>query len=344
MKTLNHLSPSNALSVESCLLKEIWSSEKKIRSLPVHPAAWLGIVSHLVLEKATKGQIQDKSSFDNAWIVAESSVEKQMKQSYPDSHLVPLSKSSRFYEVKKIMTWKIIRGILESSGTYGAHQVTSAEKWLHSKDRKIIGRVDLVRTSSENVEIVDYKIGRIKDDLDNIKEAYKLQMQAYAALYHETTSRWPTKLTIIGLDGSKYNVSFTEEDCESLLNKMKELIDHVNKKILSGATEQDMADPSPSVCSFCQYRVDCISYWKARGDTGEWPNDIRGKVTEQTISTSGLVRVVIDTEDGMKVVRALSKRHGLIDVESKELAFCNLTKDITKDHFIENYMTICYQF
>lgn len=341
MKTLEHISASKYLSFKLCPLQEIWKKQDKERLLPLHPNAWIGIISHEILESSGKGKISNKDDFDQKWDKTLENLENKMGRSRSDKHLVPLADFSSLYEVKKIMTWRMVQKFLESRGHSKNVHLIGVEETLVSNDSRIVGRIDSVRSIDGYIEISDFKTGTIFDGKGLIKEAYQVQLKIYAALYYEVHGEWPRRLIIAGLGGERFPVAFTEKECFLLLDDIRMNLENVNNRILSGATEEDLARPSPDACNHCFYRPECSSYWGKNSYSGDWPKDIRGKVIEKTISGMGSARVLIKDRDKEHWVRGLSTRHGIHSNNYEYLTICNLSHDTVEEHYIENMMTMC---
>ena len=344
LEPIGSISPSRAYSLDKCALREVLISNKKRPLLPISPAARLGSVAHAVLEEAAKGFIHDRPTFDNCWDKHLGRIESQMSSSPIESHLVPLIDSARAFEVKKLHTWKLVltefieRRQLDKSNTY-----VGSEVWIQSHDAKVVGRIDLLIAKNGNCEIIDYKTGAIVDESGSIKEEYKLQMKMYAALYHESEGVWPNRLTLVGVDRKRFEVSFESSNCTQLLASFTDNIAKLNERILEGANEADLSSPSAETCRYCLYRPGCSNYWNQRTDSEEWPSDVAGRVVEITISGIGKIRVLLENRGRKYIVRGLSSRHLLANSIPNKLLICNLSRDKTSGQLVENQMTTCFQ-
>lgn len=302
----------------------------------------MGLVLHAIIDEASKGHIFDEESFEEIWKIEVSRIEEKMLTSMPDKHLVPLSDSAKYYEVKKLQVWNLIRtDFLFKKGAGKPISTVKTEVWFQSKSNKIAGRIDLIKSNGEVTHIIDYKTGKVLDETGNPKEEYVLQLKLYAALYHENVGKWPDKLMLMGVDRSKHELSFDSEECNKLMESLSSTLREVNEKIAGNFPIFDLASPSPKSCRYCGYRPSCTPYWNNRDDSGQWPNDLRGEIVEKVQSKIGLIRLVIKNGDKKYIVRGLTNRHHIGDQQSG-LAIFNLSKDMTSGQFIENAMTTCY--
>ena len=343
IEPIKRLSPSTAYSFYLCPLKEVLRFNKVIAPLPVFPSARLGSAIHSVLEGASKKMIMDEKDFNERWATNIKLIENIMRQIPAEQHLVPLEDSERTYEVKKLQTWKITKEALSYSNYIEKPSLKIAERLMISPMASIGGRIDLILTNLDGTEIIDYKTGEVIDESGTLKEEYKIQMKLYAALYHDIYSSWPKKLTLVSLGRKRHEVEFTPEECNKLLLDLEEKLEDVNQKILGEEPLSNLAIPSPEACKFCPYRPGCHSYWIRREDTENWPKDVAGKVLEKTVSGMGLVRVVLENNGKKYIIRGLSRRHSLNDVNPECLIICNLSMDHSTGQFTENPMTTVLQ-
>jgi RecB family exonuclease len=341
---IRRVSPSRFSDFQLCSLKEIWSSNHQIPLLPLHPSIRLGTISHAVLEAAAKGAVTDKASFDARWDDMTRKVQQEMLQHPIEKHLVPLESSAFNYEVKKILSFKLAEQMFISTDS-GISEKQSAEQWFESADGKIGGQIDLVLSYEDGVEIVDYKTGNVLDSGSGmeVKEEYKVQMKLYAGLYHEVNGFWPVKLSIIGIDRQKYDISFCQEECWDLLDNARKIVDETNELIEAGLKPEDFANPSPALCKYCSYRPACKKYWQARECSDKWPIDVLGEAIEKKVLGNGFYRMSISNNGSLCVIRGLSaERHEFLKKEISGVLFCDLGKDVSDGSYIEQLLTTGY--
>ena len=341
---IKRISPSGFSQFQLCSLREIWSLNHQVSLLPCHPSVRLGTISHAVLDATAKGVVNDRASLETLWDDATKKVQDEMLQHQVEKHLVPLEIFAFNYEVKKILCFKLAEQIIKkySPELSGGR---STEQWFESADGKIAGKIDLILTHGDFVEIVDYKTGNIIDCQSGggVKNEYEVQMKLYAGLYHEVKANWPVKLAIIGIDGKKYYVSFNKEECEDLIKKARKAVDETNELIDAELMSEDFANPSPSTCKYCSYRPACKKYWLSRKSFEKWPCDVIGEVMEKSLLGNGLFRVVINDNDRECVIRGLSaKRHKFLNDDIHDVLFCDLGHDSLEGYYTEQLLTTGY--
>ncbi|GAG72339.1 unnamed protein product [marine sediment metagenome] len=346
LRPISRISPSRFYDFHLCSLKEIWSSDRQTPLLPSHPSARLGAISHTVLEAAANGIITNKTSFETQWDNMLRKTHKEMLQLPIEKHLVPLEYSATNYEVKKILSFRLAEQMFNST-VKGISHKRCAEQWFESMDGKICGKIDLILSHEDGVEIVDYKTGNVLDPKydSEVKEKYKLQMKLYAGLYYEVKHSWPVKLSIMGIDQKKYFVSFSQEECSKILDKVRKIVDETNELIRADLNPKDFANPSPSVCKYCSYRPACKKYWQIKDYSDIWSFDVIGEVKEKTVLGNGLYKVIISSNGMEFVIRGLDvERHNFLNEDINAVLFCDLGKDTLDSYYTEKLLTTVRTF
>lgn len=282
LKPIVRITPSRYFSLQSCILREVLAFNGEIPNLlPISPVTRLGSVIHRLLELAAKGLIRDENDIKESWETEVAAVEKVMKTSWLESHLLPLSRSARNYQVKKQQCFFMIRNQADykyiSSGR-GSGVV--AEGWVETADKKIGGRIDAMRHTNEGIEIIDYKTGDIFET-ESIKPEYQQQLKLYAALFYSKHGIWPLRLTVVGLNQQEYDVPVNENDCLTILNNARTRLDEVNGLISTAKQASELANPASDNCRYCIFRPACEAYWNNRQDTPDWP-----RIVEESLKTS----------------------------------------------------------
>ena len=228
-----------------------------------------------------------------------------MLLSPPRQHQVPLSQSVPDFQVRKLRTCQRAAEIAhEVSQGVGRseqfHRSTRFELWVESDDGQVGGFIDCVSTTAEGIILSDYKSGAIlesehDDRLGELKAAYRIQMELYAALYWQKEGIWPVGLKIIPLQGKPLDVHLDPAHAELLLDEAKACLQSANARIATvetGAADAAvLASPQPRNCRWCLFRPACKAYWSARRQdaAGKWPVDVRGIVQQSIHLRNGKV-------------------------------------------------------
>jgi len=156
------------------------------------------------------------------------------------------------------------------------------ERMFESPRLDMAGRVDLAYTDSAGVlHIVDFKTGKFLDENDQPKEAFLLQLAAYAMLVAEAVPAIDVILELIG-PTSHWTGGFNE----GLRSKVATLLDSIQRTLPKGIAVDDEALRKPGLhCHECTSRPSCSHYLDALSDRNGIPlevsrYDVAGTVVE----------------------------------------------------------------
>ncbi len=212
------------------------------------------------------GTFTDCAAFEAWW--EKTIADKEAKlQSDGWGQIVPLKDHVRNYGLKKAL----VRLRLEvSAGKVSISKSAASQKMVEQNltalDGKLTGRLDCIIWQGDHAEIRDYKTGAIFEqdqdddfnDSPSIKADYRIQLQLYALLFHETFGRWPNCLTLEDIQGTVIEVPFSPQDCEALQHEILKTLDLVN--LLIEARDEATLAQTGTHCGFCPYRPACHKY------------------------------------------------------------------------------------
>lgn len=345
LKQLERISPSRFVALQGCQLREIWQSQREVPSLlPGNTAAKIGIIIHRMFELTYKGFIRTDSDIVGKWEEEVRNIEQTMRANILDANLLPLSQS-RNYEVKKLRCFSLLQRLLKGTHITSSSSITMnhSEVWLETIDKKIAGKVDLIRQTTIGAQLIDFKTGSIIDEFSNtVKSEYQTQIKLYAALYHEVTGLWPNRLTLVGLDRAETDVEYSSGEAEYLLGAAKDLMESINKNILNDSQEF-FAFPKPEICCYCNFRPACHKYWSQKTFENAWPTDILGEVINIRTSPVGLLMIEINQDGSILKVRGLDPvKFNFLNDSVREVCLCNLKIDPTPGFYIPTKSTVGY--
>ena len=307
--------PSLFYTLRSCKLKACLEANKVPYLLPQSPSSHIGRVIHNIFAMAARGKIKDNEKFNVEWDNCIVQEERKMNASDLERHLLPLERHVQNYEVKKqqclIAIAKFMTRKIPATGPITKRR--GSETWLQTPDGLIGGYADAIILSNKGTIIRDYKTGlicRIKNEKSAIliDESYELQLKLYAGLYYSMYGTWPISLEIEHIDGTLCSISFSPEECMSLLKEACNLMDNVNTIVEKNNIETDikmarLSSPSSNNCKFCLFRPYCSPYLKARkiNPSLEWPNDIEGIIKDIRLLNNRLMLVKLTVHSGATV-------------------------------------------
>lgn len=351
IKPIERISPSRYYSLTNCILKEVLSTNREISELlPISPSIRLGIVIHNIIELASDGKIHNNKDFLTHWDNEIKKFENIIDKNPMERHLIPLSNSVYNFQVKKYLCEHLVERFykLEKINFNNKDRCSNSEVAVESKNKKIFGKIDFIRTNRDGIQLIDYKTGNIfkeGDTSNGIKQEYQKQLKLYAALYFETFGFWPNKLTIITLDQNELDVLFDINECIDLLEEATNFLDEVNSKIIFMHNIEDLANPLPTNCNYCTYRPACLAYWRLKDNSKEWPIDLKGEVIDVNLLNNGTLRIVIKNSESEINIRGLSLNRNsfLLKIPLKTvISIYNLVNDFTENCYKQGLLTTCY--
>jgi hypothetical protein len=349
LKPLKHISPTQFSSLKECQLRAVLAAGCFPNLLPISPSSRLGIIVHRIIEMYT-GRLIVESEFPGLWEAYVREQEEQMRKSWFERHLLPLSNTASDFHVKRSQCLLLLqhgeRLVKEKQPTV---LQSLREHWMESKDGLVVGRADEIRFEKDGATLIDYKTGNINGQSveAEILAEYQDQLKLYAALFNEEYGLWPKNLAVVTLDGKYHEVKYCQTECLLLLNQAKDLLKRVNGIITTDEESSlKLASPSQSRCRYCLYRPSCKAYFNARRDSSAegWPNDIWGTVVDKRLLLNGLGKLILNPLFGTSQIniRALKMdRHGALN-SHKRIGVFSLNAESSQNYYRENQFTTIY--
>jgi hypothetical protein len=363
ISALTRISPSRYLALEECGLREIWSSNGADILLPLHPSARLGTAIHRILERAGKGElgIGDQEAVERAWNECVVALEAEMRQSWLERSLLPLSDIINNFDVQRLRTLRKAGEISSSlripkTRPQAVGPGLGFELWVKTTEGEIGGFIDHAYEIGGRVVLQDYKTGLViepgPEGEETLKTDYLTQLHIYAALYFFTFGQWPSQLQVVSTHGPPITVPVEQERSLQLVLAAKTKFNSINETILhtEGAPEDirwALAAPSPNACKRCLFRPNCQPYAEALSkDHENWPNDVKGTLIDRRTFANGYISLTIERHGNACTVRSVSPgpRHpGLETTKPGDRIGCfNLRKGIGDNQYQETRYTTIY--
>ncbi|MCW7509746.1 PD-(D/E)XK nuclease family protein [Leptospira levettii] len=343
-RELKRISPSQYASLQKCSYRHVLSAALRGKVLLPLPAnAYLGTILHEMLERIAKFEFETEDQLEQSFRIAISECEEKLTAE-GFTFLIPLKENCTDFGMKKFQ----LKKHLQFRETRKANVSFQSERWLESKDRSVGGSVDLIIKNDSFIEIVDFKTGRIMEEnmdeegntIEEIKPEYSAQLKLYACLYHEVNGVYPSKLSLVDLGKTKFEIPFSEKECELLLEQAKNLLKKVNLDI---ETKQFSPNPSKENCSYCLVRPACFSY---DGYMISNPNskDIKGTLVEVNKYINGNVSIDVQTYQDLFTISniARSEFDALIELKSQTIKIFNLKRSRDGMSYESTKMTQIY--
>ncbi|MGO9568108.1 MAG: PD-(D/E)XK nuclease family protein, partial [Desulfomonilaceae bacterium] len=292
-----------------------------------------------------------------------------MARSTLRQHQVPMSRSIPDFQVRKLRACRRAAEIAHDAVRASdgrprqSSQPAGFELWVESDDGQVGGYIDRVMVTKEGVVLRDYKSGAVLESetgecSGELKRAYKVQMELYAALYQLKSGVCPIRLEIVPLQGTPVDVRFNPENAKRLLAEASTFLHSANKRIAEvengGAELIGLASPQSMYCRICLFRPACRAYWIAKREESQekWPIDVQGFLRDTTRLRNGKVCMKIAEDDSPMsfciTVRNLTDstyRHPLLHGTpiGKRVAVYGLNRDYRSGDFTETQNTVIFE-
>lgn len=347
-KEIKRISPSQFLSMKNCAYKSLLAEAfNKAPLLPLSPNAYFGTVLHNMLEQITKGIIKSEEEFNTEFDKQVEYLEQDL-QNKGFGFFLPIKLKIRDFGLKKI---QLKKHLPDNSKTpsISSNAKFYSEKWFESQDKSIVGILDLVIENGNEVEIIDFKTGTIKQDYldDNgevysdVKHEYKDQLKLYAYLYFENKNILPSKLSLVDLAKHKLSVEFSEAECKSLFEEAKRLLLSTNDCI---NTKLFLANPTVENCKFCLYRPAC-TFFHDKFEFDLSFNDIVGTIIDVKKFRNGNVSLsLLNGTNTIVIKNFMDDKYDSLNIyKHKRLRFYNLKRELIEFVYSITDTTIIYE-
>ena len=282
----------------ACKAKAAWTRFGDRRHVIDTPNALIGRAFHKVMEVAALGEfppgdeafrVAARNLFDDEAQRNFEQAHPLLRNRYPTKHNLPHYFLQRERAVAAAL--QLPRGALGPStraSTPGERITLGVEQTVASVDGKLKGRIDWLNAAEH--EIVDYKAGTVPDGQGHEvsdRERRQLSLYAYLAREHGVEIH---RCTIIRSNGIRCSANITQQEAEDLAEEARRVLADYNRAIGSGASFDDMAQPSKEACWFCPCIPFCRKFWEtSKEDWAEFQGfgwHIQGTVT--AVSSSDL--------------------------------------------------------
>lgn len=347
-KAIQRISPSQFYSMKNCAYKSLLAEAfDKKPLLPLSLNAYFGIVLHKLLELIATGILKSEVDLNTEFDKQVKTLEEDL-QSKGFGFFVPLKVKIKNFGLKKIQLKKHLRNESEQPTSFSNTNFYS-EKWFESQDKLIAGKFDLVIDDGSYIEIIDFKTGAIRQDcLDDegelyldVKDEYKDQLKLYAYLYFENTTKFPTNLSLVNLAKQKFSVEFSEEECKTVFEEAKVLLEATNNSI---NTKTFSANPKVENCKYCLYRPAC-SFFHIKFDSDFSINDVFGKVKDVKKFQNGNVNLFL--ENGSKIITIKNFSNDIFEKlnnnKNKQIRIYNLRNEVSEGVYSATDITMIYE-
>ncbi|QQS51080.1 MAG: PD-(D/E)XK nuclease family protein [Bacteroidota bacterium] len=347
-KEIKRISPSQFYSMKNCAYKSLLAEAfNKNPLLPVSPNAYFGTVLHKMLELIAKGIVKSEDDFNDEFDKQVNLLEDDLMKKGFD-FFVPLKIKLKNFGLKKVQLRKHLRS-KTAQQTNLSNTIFLTEKWFESQDNLIGGKIDLIIENENEVEIIDFKTGAIKQEslddegeiISEVKNEYKEQLKLYAYLFFENTNIFPSSLSLVDLAKQKFPVEFSEEDCKAIFEEAKNLLKATNDSI---STKTFSATPNEQNCKYCLYRPAC-SFFHKKLEIDFSFNDVLGEIKDVKKFQNGNVSLFLQNGTNYITIKNFTSERfdELNNSRNKKISIYNLRKEAIEFVYSVADTTIIYE-
>lgn len=163
----------------------------------------------------------------------------------------------------------------------------SPEEWLQDDALRLRGKVDLLLTGGELV-LADLKSQTLPGG-EGVPERIQFQMQFYAHLVRVNYGRAPDRTVVFSLNKGVQAVDVSDATMAEALTKVAEV----------RSADPNVASPCPTVCRFCDRRMECDAHWSTLATWDESDVDaVKGTIVKIERAATGVSQVWLATGAG----------------------------------------------
>lgn len=259
---LRSVGPSHAAGLLSCGYRFAWDRDPTVEPSPTHPKALLGTIGHRVCELAGKGKLgRVDAGWDERFVDAWRAVTVYTESRHPAQ-----GPALRWpgYNLQKAL-WKTKAREVSTRTPVGKLPLDDPSQGpeirLRSLDGRLSGVADVVSRRGDEVEIRDFKSGRVLAGTGELEPAYRSQLLLYGVMYEDMFGIWPKHLVIDPLVRPAIEVPADRLEAHKVVGDVYEAMNLFNAAI-EGQTLRSLAAPAPGTCTFCSHTLRCEPFWR----------------------------------------------------------------------------------
>jgi len=290
------VSPSELEVFQRCPQRFIWSQDetKNIRK-HTNLASALGNIAHKVLALAHQGEFNSTKNADfeltfrKIWDEIENIEYKKIESEWPNSVVPRPIRWPKYYAVKtssKYLVENLInlgevwssREVLEGNKSTTKKPFPWVERYLVSKNLKLKGIPDLVKRTSNGLEIIDYKTGNVFD-----ANVFSMQLHIYLMLVSEVSGQKVSNLLVRDFSLQETEIPIDEKMINTIKNQVERAEEYLIKKVAP-------AQVSLENCRYCTFKGECSDFQNSKIVDSSEP-----------IFLEGLILQIHSSEDSSRV-------------------------------------------
>jgi PD-(D/E)XK nuclease superfamily len=264
LQKIERTSPTLWTHMRQCGLRALLAANPKADGWVLHdPRIWLGTAFHGVMRA-----IRSSTNSESAEAIWDTEIANAVRAaaSHPfDKRYSSPERWPSYYLVRQRCLSLASKAARPKPGAQRIDHSTTlrgAEKRFEARSGRLVGKPDYF----DGVTISEYK-STLPDaqweGAASIIEGFKRQVQLYAAIIAEVTSRWPADARIVAASGQVLDIAIVPTECDAEADAAVAALDGLNSKLASGCTLEEVAEPASASCSACNFKTICPMFWQS---------------------------------------------------------------------------------
>ena len=258
--TIKTMSPSTFSWVSrgcgyQVLLQKALNSFNNISlSLPSNPNALLGTIIHKLYELTLKGELSNIVDLKNKWEELIAIEKDKLAAYYPTLRNASLNNYDKRNSAIRYALGMLKK--IDKTSINGETKKVYSEKRLDCTEIGLRGVADKLIVDDGHIDVIDFKSGHVKDENGDIKIEYSIQLHLYAAMCNYLSLGTPRTLTLVDIDGERFEIPYSQEYSEQLLSEVHKTLQTLNNTV-SKREFAFFAKPELGMCVNCSCRHVC---------------------------------------------------------------------------------------
>lgn len=258
--TIKTLSPSTfswvsrGCGYQVLLQKALNSFKDNSLSLPSNRNAILGTIIHKLYELTLKGELSNIADLKNKWEELIAIEKDKLATNYPTLRNASLNNYDKRNSAIRYALCMLKK--LDKASVNGEEKKVFSEKRLDCEEIGLRGVADKLIVEDGHIDVIDFKSGHVKDESGDIKIEYSIQLHLYATMCKFLSLGKPRTLTLVDIDGERFEVPYSSEYSEQLLSEVQKTLQTLNDTV-SKRSFTSYAKPELGMCVNCSCRHIC---------------------------------------------------------------------------------------
>jgi len=302
-RSIDRISPSLGEDLRACGLRVAFRLDRRFNEFrKLRPASALGLVSHELAEAVARGHLNEipdaelSKALAAEWERRIAEKATRLASQWPLGAVPPPGRWPG-YQLTRVRLLRRLSEEARRRRLRGTGFSVKPEAWLEAPGLALVGRVDRIERSNEDVELVDLKSGWSVED--EIRPVHRRQLLLYAYLWQTLSGKWPTRVSIQRLDGLRSTLHVDPREAVEVATDLLARLADYNRRVAGGESPEALASPSADTCTHCDYRATCLPFFRTLDESWGWyRRALLGKVIGRAeVGEVGVLNVTVEASN-----------------------------------------------